>query len=353
MHRSSIAQAYQNGGGRSPYAAYAQPTTNDRSFSDLYDYVDEQHNILGGGSQHAEVFDEEDAPDVVHIYFLGQSWSIQFPPFSIAEEKVLVRHVRDRVAPRLGLEGQEGRVKLLYKDRELKYNDAPLRHYGLKQNSEISVIKVSEPKDYNRRYHPNSDSDSVASNKRSAEDLRPNRSNSTYRKRDPQDDLRSGYAPANGHLHPSHNTPPVVQTPPRQPSPIRTTSVRQPRQPSPTNQRPPRQPSPVTAPAVQPPRAADPTTALGKLQTMRYEWHDQWQPMIVAFLRAPPSDRDDRDKEYRRLKEIAHQKVYGPGDSIEAEGPDRQEIKDTRKKLYAEVQDVLNDLDRFKPRGDK
>lgn len=350
MHRSSFAQPYQNGG-RSPYAAYAQTNHNDRSMSDLYDYVDEQHNVLlPPGYASAQVFDEDDAPDTIHIRFRGDQWPIDFPPYSIAEEKVLVKHVRDRVALRLGLDGEEDRIKLMYKDKELKWNSEALRKYGCKQNSEIMAILQQEPVNHNRKTDRGKDSESEAyvSSARPSKEEGRRRSNSTYRRRDPVDDPRSGYPSANGHLHP-HDTPPMGNTPPRQPSPIRPTNQRPQRQSSPVSSAPPARP---TAPAVQPPQA-DPSTDLGKIQQLRYEFHSQWVPLIENFLRSPPSDRDERDKEYRRLNEIAYKKVFEPGDLMQPEGADKVETKATRKKLYNEATGILKDLDKYKPREGK
>lgn len=75
--------------------------------------------------------------------------------------------------------------------------------------------------------------------------------------------------------------------------------------------------------------------------------------MIQNFMRSPPSDRDDRDKEYRRLSEITFKEVFGDGDAIEADGPDKEEIKATRRKLYAEANSILKDLDKYKPKDGK
>ncbi|KAK5080827.1 hypothetical protein LTR70_000469 [Exophiala xenobiotica] len=343
MYRSSFGQIDRSGG-RSPYAAYARDPAG-RSVSELYDYVDEQHNVLSPRDvqQAPAVFEDDDAPDVVHISFRGEKWKIDFPPFSIAEEKVQVHHVRDRVARKLGMEGKEGRIKLIYKERDMKRNDTPLRKYGCKQNSEINVVVTQESRDYNgRRERSGSDSDShVSTNKRSVEDdRRLNRSYSTNRRR--EEDQIPAYPSSNGYLHP-HSKP---NTPPRQSSPNRPTQ--QARQSSPTGNSASQSLPQPTAPAVQPPRA-DPSTDLGKVQAMRYEFHTDLAPLIQRFLRAPPSDKDERVKEYRRLSEIAFKRVFEPGDAIEPDGPDKDEIRLTRKTLYKEAQQILNELDRFKP----
>lgn len=44
--------------------------------------------------------------------------------------------------------------------------------------------------------------------------------------------------------------------------------------------------------------------------------------------------------------------VFEKGDAIEPEGADKEEIRSTRKLLYREAQDVLKDLDKFKPHTD-
>lgn len=45
--------------------------------------------------------------------------------------------------------------------------------------------------------------------------------------------------------------------------------------------------------------------------------------------------------------------MFEVGDAIEPDGRDKEEIRATRKKLYAEAQDVLKDLDKFKPKDGK
>lgn len=381
MHRSSFGQYFHQNGGRSPYAAYAKNNT-DRSMSDLYDYVDDQHNVLTPAQARDQpaVFDDDDAPDVVHVTFRGDSWPINFPPYSIAEEKVTVKHVRDRVAERLSLRGQTGRIRLIYKDRDMRRNDMPLRKYGCKQNSEIAVIVTTESRDYeHRRHNSGSDSES-APHRRSVDESRPRRSDSVYRRRDDEPPY-----PPNGYLHPldtsSHNSP-RQQSPnrphmtrrespssrpslDRQHSPIRPHGQRRdspsnnprpnihrqqsPHRPSPQRTQSPSIPSTrTTAPAVQPPRA-DPSTTLGKIQTMRYQFHTEWAPLLHKFIRHPPSEKDDRDKEYRRLNEIVYKKVFEQGDAIEPEGSEKEEIRATRKQLYNEAQSVLKELDKFKP----
>lgn len=85
---------------------------------------------------------------------------------------------------------------------------------------------------------------------------------------------------------------------------------------------------------------------------MRYEFHTEWAPLLHRFIRNPPPDKDDRNKEYRRLNEIVYKKVFEQGDAIEPEGPDKEEIRATRKQLYNEAQSVLKELDKFKPHTD-
>lgn len=86
---------------------------------------------------------------------------------------------------------------------------------------------------------------------------------------------------------------------------------------------------------------------------MRYKFHTKWVPIIQNFIKSPPPDRDDRDKEYRRLSEITYKEVFADGDAIEPDGPDKEEIRATRKKLYAEANSTLKDLDRYKPKESK
>lgn len=52
------------------------------------------------------------------------------------------------------------------------------------------------------------------------------------------------------------------------------------------------------------------------------------------------------------MNEIVYKKVFEQGDAIEPEGPDKEEIRATRKQLYNEAQSVLKELDKFKPHTD-
>lgn len=385
MHRSSFGQIYQNGG-RSPYAVQAKQNP-DRNISDLYEYVDDRHNILPPPHHRASqpVFEDDEAPDIIHVTYRGDSWPIEFPPYSIAEEKVTVKHVRDRVAERIGMHDQVGRVRLVYKDKDLRRNDMPLRKYGCKQNSEIAAIVSTESRDYSlRRYNSGSDSESGHASRR-GDSGRRRRSESIYRRRDEEVPYQS-----NGYLHPldtSTTSSPRQQSPnrphmtrrdsptgmsrpslERQQSPNRPTMQRRDsptgvsrpsiqRQQSPIRPSPQRAASPstnaprTTAPAVQPPRA-DPSTQLGKIQAMRYQFHTEYAPLLHRFIRSPPPDKEDRDKEYRRLNEIVYKMVFEKGDAIEPEGADKEEIRATRKQMYAEAQTVLKELDKFKPHTD-
>lgn len=273
----------------------------------------------------------------------------------------------------------------------------PLRKYGCKQNSEIAAIVSTETRDYGmRRRDSGSDSESGPANRRGGDDDRRRRSNSIYRRREEDQPYHS-----NGYLHPldtsahssprqqspnrphasrrdsptgmsrpslerhhSPNRPTMLrresptaaprQTIQRQQSPIRPSFERQPSPHRPSQQRaqsPSTTSARTTAPAVQPPRA-DPSTQLGKIQAMRYQFHTEYAPLLNRFIRNPPTEKEDRDKEYRKLNEIVYKMVFEKGDAIEPEGSDKEEIRATRKQLYREAQSVLKDLDKFKPHTD-
>ena len=93
------------------------------------------------------------------------------------------------------------------------------------------------------------------------------------------------------------------------------------------------------------------TASLTQLNRMSHDFHVQLRPMIEDFLRSPPPSRDDRDRQYRRLNEMAYQTVYESGDSIiiNDDDPYRDRVRSKRKTLYDEAQEILNQLDRFKP----
>lgn len=91
---------------------------------------------------------------------------------------------------------------------------------------------------------------------------------------------------------------------------------------------------------------------MGKVQALRYEFHTTWVPKIEDFLRSPPPDKEDRDREYLRLNELVSQKVFDRGDAIEAEGSEKEkdEMRALRRTLYAEANEIQKHLDKLKPR---
>lgn len=71
----------------------------------------------------------------------GKFYGERFPAFSIGDGKLLVGDVIERVAMVMQLsERRAKRVKLLYKGRQLKDYEAPIRLYGVKNNSKIMVV---------------------------------------------------------------------------------------------------------------------------------------------------------------------------------------------------------------------
>lgn len=86
---------------------------------------------------------------MIRIWYSGsEAFRLKFPPYSIAESGVRVKHVKTRVAEIISQAPDQ--IRLMYKDRELIRDDDPVKNYGVKQNSKISVV-LTEPIKRGRR----------------------------------------------------------------------------------------------------------------------------------------------------------------------------------------------------------
>lgn len=340
-HRNSFAASY--GGSRSPYTS-ARLSERDRTISDLYEYVDSKEI-----ETHDVPFENDDAPDLVHVKYMGSSFPLDFPPYSISESGVTVQEVRRRVAEKLKQDPR--RIRLVYKEKELKIDPYAIKKYGCKQNSEIAVVVTEHLNDYSGgldAHHSSEDDSGSAVSLKPQTELRRPRGNSSVRHR--SDDYKVG--PDTGSfLHPNGYSQRDTGREGRDPrrrstSPARARS-KSPAPPSPrTSFVPPSpRPTPSPAPPKRPP-PADPKTPLGKVQALQNQFYDKWMPDCRNFVASPPSDPATRDKEYRRVSESVMRNVIEAADAIDLEGDTVARAE--RRELLREAQELLKRVDAVK-----
>jgi hypothetical protein len=255
--------------------------------------------------------DPED--DILLIKNKGITYPVRFPAYTIGDGKLRVRDVRDRVGLVMEIsQSRRRRIKMLYKGKQLKDPDAPIREYGVKNNSEVMVVLpegvvsdeesgesseeiiVADPRDDQPRK-------SKSKNKKRK---KKNRSpgDSTQNLDLPQGSGANGRSSADDSGHPSR----------------------------------------IPSPAV-------PGGALDKLQAIKSLFNTKFLPLCVEFTANPPKDKKKCEDEHRRLSETILQQVLLKLDEVETGGdPD---IRSKRKQLVNEVQNVLRGIDDLLPEG--
>ena len=287
--------------------------------------------------------EDPDAPDVILVRYMADLEPIEFPPYSISEEKAMVGQLRHKVASYLKTDPR--RIRLVYKKRDLKHDSWALRKYNMKQNSEVAVIKTEAYVDYSDRDSHDSSGEDSGSNASQNPRRRPRALSSVRHRSDdqlpppktPTATSSSSFLHPNGHVSAgtaserqarnSQRPEPDDHVYRREPSRTRGTS------PHPT-------PSSTPVPTSIPP--ADPNTSLGKLQTLSDDFHEKWLPLCRKFLANPPSDPQARAKEHRKLSESVMTHILLKADAIEVDSPDARAF---RKSLINDANDTMKKID--------
>lgn len=260
---------------------------------------------------------EED--DVIVIKHKSTTHPAHFPAFSIGDGRLTVRDVRERAALLMNLGSRRAnRIKMLYKGRNLKEQDIPIRDYGVKNNSELMVVIPEGML---------SDDDESSG---SAEEVIVT---------DPRDDARAPKKRKNknGKKKPKIRGPRETANSLEVPGQAEGEGSR-------TSPDPSRHPSRVPSPAV-------PSGAIEKLAVIRSHFDEQLLPLCDQFSRHPPRDAKKLEDEHRKLSETVMQHVLLKLDEVDTGGdPD---IRARRKDLVNYVQAVLKDMDDLLPVGAK
>ncbi|KAI8305881.1 BAG family molecular chaperone regulator 1B [Colletotrichum sp. SAR11_240] len=250
--------------------------------------------------------------DVLLIKNKGVTYPTHFPAYTIGDGKLRVRDVRDRVSVLLELSERRGRkVKLLYKGRQLKDAAAPVRDYGVKNNSEVMVVLPDG------ELEPESSDDSdeemvvVAGDGGSTVGSAAGTDDGKKRRKG-----KKGRKSKKGGRSSNHTSPRDSA------SNLGVPGTDAGRSPTPIKQ-------------ANGPHA--------KLDAIASHFETELLPLCDKFIAAPPTDPKKREDEHRKLSETTMQHVLLKLDEVETEGD--QEARAKRKALVQHVQDVLKRLD--------
>ncbi|KAK1981568.1 BAG domain-containing protein [Colletotrichum cereale] len=248
--------------------------------------------------------------DVLLIKNKGVTYPAHFPAYAIGDGKLRVRDVRDRVGVLLELSDRRvRRTKLLYKGRQLKEPAAPVRDYGVKNNSEVMVVLPDG--DVDAESSDDSDEEMVVVAGDGASAVGSTGGTDDGKK-------RRGKKKGRKSKKRSSNTSPRDSA-----SNLGVPSGQESHRPSsPNNQ--------ATGPHA-------------KLEAIAAKFDADLRKPCEDFIAAPPTDAKKRADEHRKLSETTMQHVLLKLDEVETEGDPDARAK--RKALVKDVQDVLRRLD--------
>ncbi|KAI0404015.1 BAG domain-containing protein [Xylaria palmicola] len=314
--------------GLSPFASQANsqdgPHVTDDDFSyitseDLEDSLQAPERAYDPQSRRAPRTAAVEEDDVLLIKHKSVTYPVHFPAFSIGDGRLTVRDVRDRVGLVMDLSTRRAtRIKMVYKGRNLKEQDIPIRDYGVKNNSELLVV-VPEGR--------LSDDDESSG---TAEEVVVT---------DPRDDSTAPKKRKNknGKKKPKNQRPRESKDNLEVPGQADGDSRR-------TTPDPSRHPSRVPSPAV-------PSGAMEKLAAIRSHFDTELLPLCNQFSRHPPKDAKKCEDEHRKISETVMQHVVLKLDEIDTGGDPN--IRAKRKDLVNYVQEVLKEMDDRLPAGVK
>jgi len=245
--------------------------------------------------------------DVLLIRHGRTDYREYFPAYSIGDGKLLTGDVRDRIQLILKLSDKRtGRVKMLYKGKQLKDDKEPVCRYGVKNNSEVMVVVPDAP--------PGDGSDSgeeivVVENDDIDTGRRPGRNRSVRGKDNGPRGPRSSGLDVPGH----------------------------------DGNRGSRGQSPASGVSVASASSAAAGGPIDKLNGIASHFTTVLLPLCEQFTASPPTDAKKRADEHRKLSETVMQQVILKLDAVETSGDEQARAR--RKELVRHVQEVLKGLD--------
>ncbi|TQV91546.1 hypothetical protein V2A60_008489 [Cordyceps javanica] len=280
------------GWSRSPYSS--QPGGVPTVSEDDYAYITSQdlddHGLGSSASARPQHSPAAADADVLLVKSRGVNYPLHFPRHSIADGKLQVRDIAERARLIMSLSDRELRsLRFIYRGRQLKEPLAPVRDYGVKDNSTLMAVL---PDRNDRADH--SDEETVVVNESKSQ--RKNKRRKAAKKRNagdadqpssPNDSASNGGA---------------------------------------------KSPSPVPGAAGQ-----------RRIDEIAADFNAKWLPVCSEYIAKPPADPRKRVDEHTRLSETVLQHVLLKLDEVDTEG--NQDVRQSRKDLIHTVQEVLRKMD--------
>ncbi|KAH6889691.1 BAG domain-containing protein [Thelonectria olida] len=288
--------------GREPLSPYSSmsggaPAVTDEDFSYItsqdLDTVPDQYYAR---PHSAAPPDPED--DILLIKNKGVTYPAHFPAYSIGDGKLQVTDVKQRAALMMDLPSRTARrIKLIYKGRQLKDPEAPVREYGVKNNSELMAV-LSEIEETSS---PSSEEMVIVD--------APERESKPKTKKGKK--KRSGKKKGDTGSSAASSSP-------------RTS----------------------TSTLASPKSPVDPSTLTGPMKVLHElasEFNTKWLPLCDQYCASTPPDSKKREEEHRKLSETVMQQIILKLDGVDSEGI--PEVRTRRKELVQHVQATLKRMD--------
>ncbi|EEP82697.1 conserved hypothetical protein [Uncinocarpus reesii 1704] len=290
--------------------------------------------------------DDDREPDVLRLRHHSTSYLLQFPAFAIGDGILTVGDVRRAAGNALDVTKLR-RIKLLYKGRLLKNDNATAKSVGLKQNSLIMCV-VSEDFGDDDDSTSESEVSEFSPYRQAYAELRerqrspPRRRRTRSRRKSPRVERRRGDESDSS----VHAEPPRRRSQSRRPRPRATSNApprREQRPPSPQPAPPPPAPARTTRMPTPSPALNASQNAQEKLRILDDYTDTVLEPLCLQFVKYPSGDQKSREMEHKRLGETAMTQVLLKADGVDVTGDSA--ARQQRKALINKVQLLLKRVD--------